>query len=188
MANSNKSIVVGKLQGMLGKELVFRNWQGKTVVAKAPQGFEGKPTPEQSKIRENFGLGARYAKKASKNPELAAAYKSVLRPRQNVYSRALQDFVTPPRILGFHTREYQGVVGNPILINATDDFNVKEVFVEIYSAAGVLLEQGKAGLVPDSNQWLYTATVVNSQVVGSVLKAIAIDTPGNEGSLEIILG
>lgn len=187
MATSNNSIITGKLQGMLGKELVFRRWAGKTIVAKAPQGFDGVPTAEQAKIRENFQLGARYAKEAVKNPDMAAAYKTALNPRQNVYSRALQDFVTPPRIMGFHTRDYSGAAGNPILIKATDDFRVKDVYLEIYSPQGVLLEKGKAGLVADSQQWLYTTTEANSQVAGSILKAIAVDVPGNEGSLEIVL-
>ena len=37
MANSNNSVITGKLRGALGKELVFRDWEGKTVVAKAPK-------------------------------------------------------------------------------------------------------------------------------------------------------
>ena len=34
MANSNNSVITGKFRGSLGKELVFRDWDGKTVVAK----------------------------------------------------------------------------------------------------------------------------------------------------------
>ena len=37
MANSNNSVITGKFRGTLGKELVFREWEGKTVVAKAPK-------------------------------------------------------------------------------------------------------------------------------------------------------
>jgi hypothetical protein len=36
MAYSNHSIINGKFQGGLGKEIVFRNWDGKTV--HSPQG------------------------------------------------------------------------------------------------------------------------------------------------------
>jgi hypothetical protein len=184
MASANNSLVVGKLQGMIGKEIVFRDWEGKTVVAKAPRSPKGQPNANQLRIRESF----RYAKQVLKNPELAEAYRAVLKPRQSVLSRALQDFVTPPRVISFHTREYRGLVGNPILIRALDDFEVKEIYVEIYDAAGVLLEEGKAQPVDGSDQWIYTATVANSQVAGSILKAIAVDLPGNEGSLEVVLG
>ena len=32
MAHSNNSIITGKLTGSIGKELVFREWEGKTIV------------------------------------------------------------------------------------------------------------------------------------------------------------
>ena len=37
MAHANNSIITGKFKGSLGKQLVFRDWQGKTVVAKSPR-------------------------------------------------------------------------------------------------------------------------------------------------------
>lgn len=37
MAHSDNSVITGKLSGSLGKELVFRDWDGKTVVAKSPK-------------------------------------------------------------------------------------------------------------------------------------------------------
>ena len=187
MATADESIIIGKLRGMLGRELVFRHWDGKLIVSKAPAPQKRKPSRQQAKTREQFSLATRYAKKACKNPERAAAYESTLKPRQNVYSRALQDFITPPRVLGIHFREYHGQPGNPVLITATDDFKVKDLYVEIYSSEGRLLEKGKAGAIPESTQWLYTAIKVNNQVAGTVIKAIAVDIPGNEGSLEITL-
>jgi hypothetical protein len=42
MAHSNNGIIAGKLRGTLGKELVFREWEGKTVVAKAPKKRTGR--------------------------------------------------------------------------------------------------------------------------------------------------
>ena len=45
MANSNNSVITGKFRGALGKELVFREWEGKTVVAKAPKAREGDAYP-----------------------------------------------------------------------------------------------------------------------------------------------
>ena len=47
MANSNNSVITGKFRGALGKELVFREWEGKTVVAKAPKRRQGDSTPGQ---------------------------------------------------------------------------------------------------------------------------------------------
>ena len=48
MATANNSVITGKFRGALGKELVFREWEGKTVVAKAPKSREGDPSPAQA--------------------------------------------------------------------------------------------------------------------------------------------
>ena len=185
MATADESIIIGKLRGMLGRELVFRHWDGKLIVSKAPGPQKRKASRQQAKTRERFSLATRYAKKACKNPERATAYQTALKPRQNVYSRALQDFITPPKVLGIYSREYRGQPGNPVLITATDDFMVKDLYVENYSPQGLIIEKGKATAIPESTQWLYTTTRANNQVAGTVIKAIAVDIPENEGSLEI---
>jgi hypothetical protein len=59
MANSNNSVITGKFRGTLGKELVFREWDGKTVVAKASKARTNPGTPAQLKIQENFTLAAK---------------------------------------------------------------------------------------------------------------------------------
>lgn len=41
MAHANESIITGKFKGSLGKQLVFRDWAGKTVVAKSPKARKG---------------------------------------------------------------------------------------------------------------------------------------------------
>src|SRR5687767_6454095 len=98
MANSNNSIITGKFRGSLGKELVFREWQGKTVVAKSPKARTGIPTAAQQELTDKFQMASRYAKSVLSNADqsLAQAYAAALRPRQNVYSRALEDFMSAP--------------------------------------------------------------------------------------------
>jgi hypothetical protein len=115
------------------------------------------------------------------------AYAAVLRPRQNVYSRALEDFLSPPKIRSISTSAYDGTVGSKISVRAVDDFRVASVKVEIHAANGTLLEKGNAE--PNSNgiDWIYTATQVNSLRTGSKVTAIATDVPGNEGALEVVL-
>jgi hypothetical protein len=183
----NKSIITGKLSGMLGKELVFREWDGKTVVAKAPKSRKGDPTPDQAKTQEKFLLASRYAKAILKDKDMADGYATALRPRQNVYSRALEDFVAPPRVLSFNIRGYSGTVGDQITVRALDDFRVATVLLEIYATDGSLLEQGNAALAANGIDWAYTAIQANNLLAGSRIKAIAIDVPGNEGILELSL-
>jgi hypothetical protein len=192
MAHSNNSLVTGKLSGTLGKELVFREWEGKTVVAKAPKRRKGKPTPEQAETQEKFLIASRYARGVIRNPNkgLAEAYAAVLKPRQNVYSRALEDYISPPVVKSIHTRNYKGKSGDKIAVLAIDDFRVVSVRVEIYAANGTLLEEGNAELDPNGFEFTYTATQANpapAGLAGSKIKAIATDVPGNEGMLEVTL-
>jgi hypothetical protein len=189
MANSNNSVITGKLRGALGKELVFREWQGKTVVAKAPKKREGDPNPAQVQTQEKFLLASRYAKavKDGEDQGIRDAYAAALRPRQNLYSRALEDFLSPPVVKSIGTRVYTGAVGSTIDIRAVDDFRVTGVMVEIYAASGTLLEKGNAVQRVNGIDWTYTATQVNNPQTGSKIKAIATDVPGNEGILEVTL-
>ncbi|MBW0177569.1 hypothetical protein [Sediminibacterium sp.] len=189
MAHSNNSVITGKFQGSLGKELVFRNWNGKTIVAKAPGRRKGEPTADQLKTQDSFLMGSRYAKAISSgaNPELAEAYTAVLKPRQNLYSRALEDFMSAPKVVSINTRFYKGAEGDKIVIRAKDDFKVTGVSVEIYAADGTLLETGEAVSDIYDLDWTYTATQSNSLLAGTVIKAIATDIPNNEGILEAVL-
>jgi hypothetical protein len=189
MAHANNSIITGKFRGALGKQLVFRDWEGKTVVAKAPKSRSGEPTAAQAKTLERFQFASRYAKAIidAQDQSMAQAYEVVLRPRQNVYSRAVEDFMSSPVVNSIDKRNYQGAVGDKIAVRAIDDYRVVGVLVEIYAANGTLLEKGNAVLNTNGIDWTYTATQANNLLVGSKIKAIATDVPGNEGMLEVTL-
>lgn len=189
MANSNNSVITGKLRGALGKELVFREWEGKTVVAKAPKGREGDPTPAQVQTQERFLLASRYARAVMQGQDqgIRDAYTAALRPRQNLYSRAVEDFMSLPVVKIIGTGNYTGASGSQIRVRAVDDFRVTGVQVEIYAANGILLEKGNAVQQVNGIDWTYTATQANNPLTGSKIKAIATDVPGNEGTLELVL-
>lgn len=189
MAHSNNSIITGKFRGILGKELVFREWEGKTVVAKAPKGREGEPTPAQAETQEKFLLASRYARAVLRNPDpgMAEAYAAVLKPRQNVYSRAVEDFMSSPVVKSINTRNYNGVSGDKIVVRAMDDFRVVSVWVEIYDANGTLLEASRTEQSANGLDWIFTATQANNPLAGSKIIAKATDVPGNEGTLEVDL-
>jgi hypothetical protein len=186
---SNNSIITGKLQGLLGDELVFREWQGKAIVAKAPKKRKGNPTPEQKKTMERFLIASRYAKAIIKaqDQSMALGYKAALRPRQNVYCRAMEDFLSVPVVNKIDRSNYRGALGDKIIVGAYDDFRVVDVQVEIYAPNGTLLEKESADLNPNGIDWTYTTQLANNQLVGSKIKAIATDVPGNKGMLEITL-
>jgi hypothetical protein len=187
MAHSNSSVITGKLQGSLGKELVFRHWEGKTIVAKSPGRRKGKPSASQADNEEKFLLASRYAKAILQDADMAAGYAAAVRPRQSAYSRAMEDFRNPPKVTGIDTRSYSGVAGQAIIIRAKDDFRVTAVYLEIRAADGSLVEKGQAMPMANGLDWSYTSTKEISLLSGTVLKAWAVDPPGNEGVMEVIL-
>ena len=96
MAHANNSIITGSLKGSLGKELVFRQWDGKTVVSKKPEKRNRDSTAAQLVAQEKFIFASRYARSilTRADKSFAEAYAGALKPRQNVYSRALEDFLS----------------------------------------------------------------------------------------------
>jgi len=192
MAHADNSIITNKLRGSLGKQLVFREWDGKTVVAKAPKGRGTAGTPKQEATQERFAAASQYAMSVIHNTDnsLAQAYASAKRPRQNVYSKALQDFMSVPVVKNIDTRKYKGAPADILVIRATDDFRVTKVYVEIYTAGGAILETGFAEQNLYGLDWTYTVLYANpagAAVAGMKIKAVATDVPGNEGLLEVIL-
>ncbi len=187
MAHVNDSVIAGKLRGILGKEIVFRYWEGMTIVAKAPKARVGNPSPAHKLTQERFLLASRYAKGVmhGKDQGIRDAYAASLKPRQNLYTRALQDFMSLPVVESFDTGQYTGASGSSIMVRAVDDFRVTGVRVEIYAASGTLLEKGNAVQQVNGIDWTYTATQANSPLAGSKIKAIATDVPGNQGTLEL---
>lgn len=189
MANANNSIITSKLKGSIGKQLVFREWAGKTIVAKSPKGRSGEPTDAQVEAQERFQFASRYAKAVTDDSDqsLAQAYQRALRPRQNVYSRALEDFLSLPKIRRIDARAYRSAAGDKIQVRAIDDFRVVSVRVEIYRADGSLIEDGDAEQNVNGIDWTYTAKTANGQLTGTRIVAIATDVPGNEGASEFII-
>jgi hypothetical protein len=192
MAHADNSIITGKFRGSLGKQLVFREWEGKTVVAKSPKGRTGGPSAAQAETQEKFQAASRYAIAVTKGSDqsLAQAYALALRPRQNVYSRALEDFMSPPVVKFINNRGYTGAPGDKIVIRATDDYRVTKVLVEIFTADGTLLETGNAEQNINGIDWTYTAKATHpagTGLAGTKIRAIAFDVPDNEGTLELTL-
>lgn len=189
MAHADNSVLLRKLRGMLNKEVVFREWDGKTIVQKAPKRKKGNSTPDQEETRINFKLASRYAIAICKaeDQSLAEAYAMVLKSRQNVFSRATQDFMSVPEIKFIRTDNYRGITGDKIIIRAIDDFRVLNVMVEIYSANGNLVEWGNAAQNVNGIDWTYLATGTHILTEGFKIKAIAKDVPGHEGMLEVVV-
>lgn len=179
MSQSNQNIVT---EGLSGKvyQLVFRQWFGRTIVAKRPRKFTT-DTVNQLNVRETFKAAARYAKAAITDAAMKLAYKAKAKPGQSAYNIAMVDFFKPPTIGEIDTGNYSGQSGGSISIEAFDDFKVKDVRVKITKANGALVEEGDAVLSSDGLHWLYSATTTGT-VAGNVITVTATDLPGHAGS------
>lgn len=177
MSKVSKNLLTTGLSGMFGGQIVFRTVNGKTIAA-APPGEAGEPTQAQSAIRDRFYRATQYAKNAVKDAVLKLLYESKAADGKSPYNVVVADYFNAPIIQQIDTADYSGAVGDTISILASDDVEIKSVFVEIREADNSLLETGEAVRL-SSGSFRYTATTVNAAVSGGKVVVRVSDHPGN---------
>ncbi|GAO44126.1 hypothetical protein [Flavihumibacter petaseus] len=180
-------LLASMLSGMIGHELVFRNWEGKMIVQKAPGKRKTRPTRAMAVQNNKFKQGMVYGVRMNQDTDMKELYYRKRAPRQNVCSRALQDYLTAPEVTDINVSQYSGKPGDTIEIRAHDDFHVAYVQVDIWSAGGVLVERGDAVVQPSGLVWTYTAKAANPNLAGTKVTAYAMDIPNNEGTLSVTI-
>ena len=187
MAESKDNIITHGLSGTVANMVTFTQRAGKTVVGKKRKASTLPPSEEQVQVQEKFKIASSYAKGAIADPATKAAYKAAAKPGVSAYNTALADAFTPPQIGAITTTGYHGLVGDKIIIRATDDFKVEIVRVKITNAAGLMVEQGNAVMLENGLDWSYTATIENDAVAGSKITVDALDLPANLTTKEVVL-
>jgi hypothetical protein len=188
MAKIDKNLLVRGARGHVGKQLVYQKRGGDTFLVSMPSKNEGPSTEKQEHIRELFMEAAAYAKGAIANAELKKEYQRKAKGRTSAYNIAFRDYLKAPVVSDIDTATYNGHRGSTIVISAKDDFRVVDVTVHIRTAAGVLVEEGKAVLNPiNRNKWIFVAEQDNAALSGSIITATASDLPGNKATLEVTL-
>lgn len=186
MSKVTNNIVTRGLSGQLGKQLVFRNINGKTIVSRSPVSTKA-PNEVQMANRNKFQLATLYAKNAISDAIRKAIYQSKSGDGKSPYNIAVADFFNAPDIQSIDLTNYFGEVGDTILIKVTDDVKVESVQVEIMNADGSLVERGNA--VQNSPlDWLYTATVENDNLDGDKIVVKAFDMPNNMTQKDEVIG
>ncbi len=175
----NNPIMKGA-SGMLGDVVVYREVRGNVIMSNRPK-KSGVLTPHQETARSRFLRAVQFAKRQTANPVTKAEYQPDANSRFfSAYSRAMADYLSSPIIHNIDASRYGGVIGDEVLIRATDDFKVTLVNVSIFSAGGNLLEQGDAVLLQDAvEDYVYTATVANAALPGTKVLVTVRDKPGN---------
>ncbi len=179
MAIVKNNIVTQGLSGKLGDTLVFRQRADKTIVAKAPIARGPHGTEPQLAARHTFQMASVYGKAISADPVTKAPYQAATKEGQTAYNIAVADFFLAPDIQEIDISAYNGQPGDIIKVRATDDFKVKSVKVSIENEDGTLLEEGNAKQEGDSEEWIYTATLINTTLAGDKITITATDNPDN---------
>jgi hypothetical protein len=181
MAKGKINPAIGKVSGKI-KDLQFADYPDKQVIRGA---YQRQPTTQwtkpQVKSQTDFKGATVYAKGVLKDPAKKAVYREASRTRhRSEWNLAITDARKPPTILDIDASAYCGRAGDCIVIEAVDDTKVAGVSVSIQTAAGVLLEQGPAGLTENQGKWIYVAQGAVPETEQAVaLEVIAVDLPGN---------
>ena len=186
MARIKGNLIMMKVSGMIGKQVVLKHRNDKPYISAAPTIDENRePTANQKAWQEKFSSFVAYGKAAAKAPETRPGYMAARKKGQSAYNVAFRDARYPPEVTAITSKGYAGRPGDLIYVQAKDDFKVTAVRVLIYAESGDLIEEGNA--VTDDILWMYQATGVNLKIEGSKIIAKAYDLPGNEGVKEVIL-
>ena len=96
-----------------------------------------------------------------------------------VFSLTIADFFNAPMVNEVDLSGYGGAVGEAIVIQATDDFDVADVAVTLTDADGNAIESGAAVETPaNSGRWLYTAQTAVATGTTVRIGVMATDRPG----------
>lgn len=180
MIQKKFNVISGGASGIFARQVMLRQRYGRLEICKVPCPRPGKGTKGQQAQRDRWkDAGNYYA--SVKTLGLEQLYRHDLPWGWNVQNRAVSDFYHAPEIVSVDSSDYTGLPGEVLIINATDDFMVKQVTVAIYDHDNVLVESGRAKQLPDSEYWEYTATRVNNS--GGRVEITATDHPGNEDKM-----
>jgi len=180
MAIVKSNLFTEGLSGSVGKQIVFRQRGGDTVVSKSPVFLEREPSEAQKAQQIRFQQAVIYGKAAISVPATKEAYDAEAKRGQSAFNVAFADFLSAPKIDVVDLTNYDGSIGSTITVRCLDDFKVESVFVKIENADGSIADQGDAVLDSNGLDWVFTATASNASLPGDKITVTATDSPGNE--------
>jgi hypothetical protein len=159
MAKSKNNPLTKGLSGMIGQQIVFRSWNGKTFVSVAPKKHK-KQSSIQKENRTKFKRATLFAKSMMNDPAKKAEYKEIAKKLQlpNAYTAAITDYMRNPAIEALDLTNYSGSSEEEIKVTASKkDFELQEVEVVIIDKNGEEVENGSAkkGV---AGEWIYKTT------------------------------
>lgn len=188
MTKIKNNALLQAISGKMGETHSYRKVRGKMYMVNLPE--KGNTLRDDQKtFITRFQRGVNYAKLQMEDPLAKEMYQKGITPRKHsAYLVALSDRLNAPQVHEIKVAEYNGAIGDSIVIDATDDFKVTRVRVTISDPDGTKVEQGFAvqdAKVPE--RWVYTTTEANPSAKGSTISVTAFDTPQNETTLEKVV-
>jgi hypothetical protein len=188
MAVSYNNVITLNYSGRVG-DIVFRNYNGKSVMAKRPDCSKVIKTARQFEFMNKFAKAVKYGLFVKDNPALCEYYKKK-RPDLSPYHAGVSDYQSSPVIEHVDVSEYQGHPGDVVTVSAWDKWNIEGVGVVIFNSLGDVIEFGEA--VPKefsgNTEWDYTATIENQDYKSSRILVRVKDRPGNVVEAEVDMG
>ncbi len=179
MAKSTENVVMDGASGKIGKQLVFRQQAGQTIIAKRAKKTTVPITQDQLEVRYRFTEAAYYAKAVLADPILKSEYQEKAKLGQTAYNVAFADYLKAPELRRSFLENYKGAIGDTVIFRIFDTFKVKSVQVSLKNGVGEILESGTAEQQPNRMDWLFQTTVSNQPLSGSVFMLTITDTPNN---------
>jgi hypothetical protein len=179
MSKVRYNTVADALQGRVGV-LVFRRVRGKLRVSNRPNESSKPPSASQLAQRVVFARAIAKARDMLSNEDMRLMYERVAAAKQTTaFAAAMGDYFHPPEVPDMEMDGFTGAIGSMIKIRATDDVQVKSVYVIVRKTDGTVLEQGAA--VASGSYWYYTCTTAIPAGTFLTIEAAAKDWMGNEG-------
>ncbi len=168
-----------EVRGKFG-EIVYRESYGTLHMSHIPDLTGIVPSAGQLEQRERFRQAAVYGHLALADPTTRTLYKGVADERNKpVLSVTIADFLNAPSIDELDVSEYEGSLGSPIYVRASDDFSVQTVQIKISDTDGQTLESGMAIVEAGTGRWKYTGQT-NISMEGNIrIQVLVTDRPGN---------
>lgn len=93
MAQSLSSVILHKMRGQIGKQIVVKQYGKKTVITAYPDMSNVKPSKLQKQKRKRFAAAIEYAQSIVHDPVKKTAYLKKLKKGERVYNAAIKEYL-----------------------------------------------------------------------------------------------